>query len=260
MKLNKKPRFISLHYIIPNFITLVSVAFGVSAIRLAFNGEFQMAVVFIFASAFFDAMDGRMARLLKSTTRFGAELDSLADFVAFGVAPAFIFYLWQLHQLGNLGWAISILFLSCSALRLARFNVSVDNRPPFAVNFFQGVPAPMGAILGLLPVMLQLSDWEITLPPLVTAIWAVVVAGLMVSSIPTFAVKKIKIPLRFAGIILAVFVLFIGLLLHFKWEFVVIITIIYVVFIPFSILHYIKLANLPENSKLLKNEQNTHNE
>src|SRR6478735_1180812 len=144
--------------IVPNIITLVALCLGLTAIRLAYEGRFEPAVLAIVVAAALDGVDGRVARMLKGTSRFGAELDSLADFVNFGVAPALILYFWGLHELKSAGWIVALVFAICAGLRLARFNVMIDdpNQPAWAGNFFTGIPAPAGAITVLLPIYLSL--------------------------------------------------------------------------------------------------------
>src|SRR3954464_7327991 len=154
----KRRRFrpIPVRMLVPNLITLLALCAGLTAIRLAFEQKLEWAVAAIVFAALLDGIDGRVARMLKGTSKFGAELDSLADFVNFGVAPALILYFWGLHELGNAGWIAAMVLAICAGLRLARFNVMVDdpNRPAWAGNFFVGMPAPAGAITALLPLYL----------------------------------------------------------------------------------------------------------
>src|ERR671934_1618316 len=151
-------RLIPVRTLVPNLITLLALCAGLTAIRLALEDKLEWAVAAIVFAALLDGIDGRVARMLKGTSRFGAELDSLADFVNFGVAPGLILYFWALHELGNVGWIAAMVFAICAGLRLARFNVAIDdpNRPAWAGNFFTGVPAPAGAIIVLLPIYLHL--------------------------------------------------------------------------------------------------------
>ncbi len=240
MAKNFRPKLIPIIYIVPNAITLASVCVAVSAIRLAFMEKFEWAVIAIIISAILDSLDGRMARLLKSTSKFGAELDSLADFAAFGVTPAIIFYVWGTHELGKIGWAISLLFLSCSALRLARFNVaSFEEKPSFASNYFQGVPAPMGALLGLFPLMIEFSSLsDFVFHHWFLGAWEIIISLLMVSTIPTFAFKKNRINANYAIFILVAVVVFLGLLMHYTWDVLIIVGIFYCAMIPYSAYKY----------------------
>jgi CDP-diacylglycerol---serine O-phosphatidyltransferase len=174
-----------------------------TAIRFAINGDFQYATFAIIAAGIFDGLDGRLARLLKATTQFGAELDSLADFISFGVAPAAVLYLWTMAQLHSVGWAIVLFYAVCCALRLARFNTQLAAEPPpWRANFFSGAPAPAGAGLLMLPMFISFewgggwADW-IARSPYLNAVWISGVALMMVSTIPTVSLKRIRIPHRF---------------------------------------------------------------
>src|SRR6476661_2444799 len=191
----KRRRFrpIPVRTLLPNLITLLALCAGLTAIRLAIEGKLEWAVAAIVFAAMLDGIDGRVARMLKGTSRFGAELDSLADFFNFGVAPALILYFWDLRDLGNAGWIAAMVFAICAGLRLARFNVMIDdpNRPPWAGKFFVGMPAPAGAITVLLPVYLYfLGVFGITRLSVVapiTLIYTLAIAFLMVSRLPVFS-------------------------------------------------------------------------
>jgi CDP-diacylglycerol--serine O-phosphatidyltransferase len=186
----------SVNRMVPNVLTLLALCAGMTAIRFAISGEFDAAVYAIIAAGIFDGLDGRMARLLKATSRFGAELDSLADFVSFGVAPAAVLYLWTMSQLHAIGWAIVLFFAVCCALRLARFNTQLGAEPPpYTAGFFTGAPAPAGAALLLMPMFISFEwgDW-IARSPYLNAVWISGVALLMVSTVPTISLKRIRIP------------------------------------------------------------------
>jgi CDP-diacylglycerol--serine O-phosphatidyltransferase len=190
---------LSVNRMVPNVLTLLALCAGMTAIRFAVNGDFQYAVFAIIAAGVFDGLDGRLARLLKATSQFGAELDSLADFISFGVAPATVLYLWTMTQLHSVGWAIVLFYAVCCALRLARFNTQlVIETPPWAANFFSGAPAPAGAGLIMLPMFISFEwgDW-IARSPYVNAVWISGVALMMVSTVPTVSLKRIRIPHRF---------------------------------------------------------------
>ena len=169
-------RQIPVRKLVPNVITLLALCAGLTGIRLALEGRYELALGAIVFAAMLDAVDGRVARMIKGTTRFGAELDSLADFFNFGVAPGLILYFWGLNALGNLGWIAAMVFAICAALRLARFNVQIEdpNRPDWAGNFFTGVPAPAGAIVVLLPI--YLGFLQVSVPAVVTLIYTVAIA------------------------------------------------------------------------------------
>jgi len=190
---------LSLNRMVPNILTLLALCAGMTAIRFAISGNFQYAVFAIIAAGIFDGLDGRLARLLKATSRFGAELDSLSDFVSFGVAPAAVLYLWTMATLRSVGWTIVLFYAVCCALRLARFNTQLAAEPPpWAANFFSGAPAPAGAGLLMLPmfVSFEWGDW-IARSPYLNAVWITGVALMMVSTIPTVSLKRVRIPHHF---------------------------------------------------------------
>jgi CDP-diacylglycerol--serine O-phosphatidyltransferase len=181
-------------HFVPNAFTVASICFGLTAIRYGLDGRFELAVVLIILAGVFDGLDGRSARLLKITSKIGAELDSLADFLSFGVAPAFLIYLWSLNAVKGFGWAIALLFVICMALRLARFNSELEdpNRPPWTTRFFTGMPAPAAAGVALMPMMLGFAlgaAWPGVWP--LNAVVMVFVALMMVSRVPTFSIKMV---------------------------------------------------------------------
>src|ERR1700752_1774998 len=182
-------REIPVRTLVPNVITLLALCAGLTAIRFSVEGRLEWAIAAIVFAAVLDGVDGRVARLIKGQSRFGAELDSLADFVNFGVAPGVILYFWGLHALGNVGWIASMVFAICAGLRLGGFNVAIDdpNRPTWAGNFFTGVPAPAGAILVLLPIYLNfIGVPRLPVVVLLALIYTLLVALLMVSRLPVF--------------------------------------------------------------------------
>src|SRR5436190_134419 len=190
---------LSVNRMVPNVLTLLALCAGMTAIRFAINGQFQEATISIIAAGVFDGLDGRLARLLKATSSFGAELDSLSDFISFGVAPAAVLYLWTMAQLHSLGWAIVLFYAVCCALRLARFNTQlVTETPPWAANFFSGAPAPAGAGLIMIPMFISFEwgDW-IVRSPYLNAVWISGVALMMISKVPTVSLKRIRIPHQF---------------------------------------------------------------
>ncbi len=194
-----KPRKITeqpISRLLPNMVTIAGMCCGLSAIRFAMLGKFELAVGFIIAAAIIDGMDGRIARMLGATSLFGAQLDSLSDFICFGVAPALVMYMWHLDDLNRIGWAVTLFFAVCTALRLARFNTGLfdDKKEPWEAQFFTGVPSPAGGVLCLLPliVSLQLEGLNI-FPPAIIACHVVLIGALMVSRIPTFSGKKQRI-------------------------------------------------------------------
>ena len=192
---------LSVNRMVPNVLTLLALCAGMTAVRFAMGGNFEAAVFSIIAAGIFDGLDGRMARLLKATSSFGAELDSLSDFVSFGVAPAAVLYLWTLSELHGLGWAIALLFAVCCALRLARFNTEASHEMlSYVAPFFIGAPAPAGAGLVMVPMFLSFEwgDWLFRSPCL-SAVTVTVIALLMVSKVPTVSLKRIRIPHHLGG-------------------------------------------------------------
>ena len=164
MEENKKFKLVSskkTRYLLPNILTLGGVCLGISSIKFSIDGNYSLAVIFILLAAILDTLDGRIARLIKGTSEFGKELDSLTDFVSFGIAPVFILYFWELNNYGKLGWAITLIYSVCCVLRLARFNLTKnDEKNLWKQNYFQGIPSPIGAILILLPLIYELTDFE----------------------------------------------------------------------------------------------------
>jgi CDP-diacylglycerol--serine O-phosphatidyltransferase len=213
-------RPIPVRMLLPNVITLLAICAGLTAIRLSTEGRMELAVGAIVFAAMLDGIDGRVARMIKGQSKFGAELDSLADFVNFGVAPGLILYFWQLHELHNGGWIAAMLFAISGGLRLARFNATMDdpNKPPFASNYFTGVPAPAGAITVLLPIYLAFLG--VPKPPsMLTALYTLLIAFLMVSRLPVFSGKTVRMRVP-PELVLPVFVsviFFIALLISYPW-------------------------------------------
>ncbi len=237
----RRIQHLSLNRMIPNILTLLALASGLTSIRFAFQERWEYSVLAIVVAAVFDALDGRIARLLKGTSKFGAELDSLSDFVCFGVAPGMVLYLWSMNDAGRAGWLIVMLFAMCCGLRLARFNVTVEdeNQPLWVSNFFAGVPAPAGAGLVLLPMILafQFGD-EMLRAPWFVSLFLLGVAGLFVSTIPTFSFKKLVVPRRrlLAAMLGAVMV--IAFIASYPWLSLTIFLIGYIFLIPFSVKAY----------------------
>jgi CDP-diacylglycerol--serine O-phosphatidyltransferase len=236
-------RLIPVRTLLPNVITLLALCAGLTAIRLAFEDKLEWAVAAIVFAALLDGIDGRVARMLKGTSRFGAELDSLADFVNFGVAPALMLYFWGLHALGNGGWIAAMVFAICTGLRLARFNVMVDdpNKPSWAGNFFTGVPAPAGAITVLLPIYVYfLGMPRLAFVAPVTFVYTLAIAFLMVSRLPVLSGKRVGkrvAPEMVLPVFVAV-VLFFALLISYPWVVLTIGTVCYLASLPLGWLSY----------------------
>jgi CDP-diacylglycerol--serine O-phosphatidyltransferase len=232
-------RRVPINILLPNAVTLLGLTAGLTAIRFAVEGRFPDAALAILVAALLDALDGRIARLLRGTSRFGAELDSLADIVNFGVAPAVVLYAWSLNGLGALGWIVAMVFAVCCALRLARFNVALEDpdRPSWMAQFFVGVPAPAGALLVLLPLYLTLLD--IPAPPFgagFTLVFTAVVAMLMVSRLPTFSAKMMGQRVRRDMVLpgLVIFAVFAGVLASYTWQTLAVCSLVYLLAIPFA--------------------------
>ncbi len=229
--------------ILPNTITLIGLCIGLSSIKFALDAKFALAVIAILFAALMDALDGRIARLIKGTSKMGKELDSLGDVISFGVAPAFIMYFWSLNNLGKFGWLLTMIFVVCVALRLARFNVSSNSEPSWKDNYFEGVPSPAGGILVLMPLILSLSEinsikinYDIVVPT-----FFILISFLLISKVPTFAFKKISIPRRMTIFALFGVVLFFGLLLIYTFKVLIICGLIYICLIPVGYFSYQKI-------------------
>jgi len=223
-------------YLLPNILTLGGVCLGISSIKFSIDGNFNLAVILILFASILDALDGRIARLIKGTSEFGKELDSLTDFVSFGIAPVFILYFWELNNYGKLGWAISLVYSICCVLRLARFNLTkVDNQQLWKNNFFEGIPSPAGGLLILMPLIYELSNLNFKIDVRsVTPYLTVIIALLLVSKLPTPSLKKISIsPKTTIFLLLTVGLIFIALLFY-TFETLLTFSFIYFLSIPFS--------------------------
>jgi len=231
--------------ILPNAITLIGVCIGLTSIKFALDGKFALAIVAILFAALMDALDGRIARLIKGTSKMGKELDSLGDVISFGVAPAFIMYFWNLQYLDKLGWFVCLMYVVCVALRLARFNVNYEEEPSWKDNFFEGVPAPAGGIIVLMPLVISFSGlgeffFKINYDLVVPAFF-IVVSILLISTIPSYSFKRIVIPRAMTKFLLFGIVLFFGALLVYTFKILAISTFLYLCLIPVSYFHYKKI-------------------
>lgn len=241
----RRPRFkaIPVRTLVPNLITLLALCAGLTAIRLAIESKLEWALAAIVFAALLDGIDGRVARMLKGTSKFGAELDSLADFVNFGVAPALILYFWGLHDLKSAGWIVALVFAICAGLRLARFNVMADDpdAPAWAGNFFTGIPAPAGALTVLLPIYLYflgVPKGPITI--WLTFLYTLTIALLMVSRLPVFSGKRVgkRVPPEMVLPVFVVVVLFVALLVSYPWEVLSAGAVLYLACLPLGWLSY----------------------
>ena len=243
MQENKKFKLVSskkTRYLLPNILTLAGVCLGISSIKFSIDGNFGIAVTLILFAAILDALDGRIARLIKGTSEFGKELDSLTDFVSFGIAPVFVLYFWELKNYGKLGWAITLIYSVCCVIRLARFNLTkIEETENWKNNFFEGIPSPAGGLLILMPLIYELTNLntEIDIKK-ITPYMTILIAVLLVSKIPTLALKKISISSKMTVfLLLGIGIIFIALLFY-TLETLLIFGAVYLLSIPLSIIIY----------------------
>ncbi len=244
-KISSRTGVVGIHRMIPNLMTLTALAAGLTAIQMAWSDKWEQAVLAILVAAILDALDGATARLLKAQSEFGAQLDSFSDFLAFGVAPSIILYSWILQDSGKVGWMAMIIYAACCALRLARFNLTQKELPAWKKGFFSGIPSPAGAGLALLPMIIWFQDARFFeqfafASPLV-GLWTIFVAAMMVSRIPTYSTKSIKLPAKFAMPALAFAALIIAALVHAPWQTLTIVALAYLVSLPFAVKRFRKL-------------------
>ena len=236
--------------LLPNMLTLIGVCIGLTSIRFALSGEFHLAIIAIIFAALIDGLDGRIARLIKGTSKVGKELDSLTDMISFGVAPAFIMYFWKLNTLGRFGWLICLIYVICVALRLARFNVNSNQEPSWRDNFFEGVPSPAGGILVLTPLIISLTNFnfiQLNYDIIVPAFF-ITTSLLLISKFPSYSFKKIVIQRKTTIFLLFGIVLFFGLLLIYPFNIIAISAVIYLLMLPISFFHYQKLKKQNQDS------------
>tara|TARA_Y100001936_G_scaffold161597_1_gene157858 strand:- start:110 stop:916 length:807 start_codon:yes stop_codon:yes gene_type:complete len=238
----------SARVILPNMLTLIGVCIGLTSIRFALDGRYEFAIIAIIIAAVIDGLDGRIARLIKGTSKVGKELDSLTDMISFGVAPAFIMYFWKLNELGRFGWLVCLIYVICVALRLARFNINTGGEPSWRDNFFEGVPSPAGGILVLTPLIFSMSnielfklDYKIIVP-----IFFIITSFLLISKFPTYSFKKIVIQRKATIFLLFGIILFFGLLLIYPFNVISLSALIYLAVLPISFFHYQKFKKQNE--------------
>ena len=239
-------------YLLPNALTIFGVCLGLSSIKFALDLNYTMAVIAIGLAAILDTLDGRVARLIKGTSKVGKELDSLTDVISFGVAPGFIMYFWALNEIGKFGWMLVLIYTVCCALRLARFNLTIiDDNETWKINFFEGVPSPAAAGLVLLPLILNLSGL-ITFANVaeVSAITILLTSILMVSKVPTYSLKRILIARNLAIFLLLGIGIYLSLLIFYTFETLFLSGLIYVLLIPISYFHY---RYISKKYKIIKN-------
>ena len=242
--------------ILPNMLTLIGVCIGLSSIKFALDAKFELAIIAIIFAGLIDGLDGRIARLIKGTSKVGKELDSLTDVISFGVAPSFIMYFWSLNNLGKFGWLLCLIYVVCVALRLARFNVNSNEEPSWKDNFFEGVPSPAGGILVLMPLILSLSEFNFFTINynILVPVFFISVSFLLISKLPTYSLKKIIIPRSTTVFLLFGIVLFFGLLLIYPFKVIFVSGFIYLGLIPISFLHYRKI-NKQKSVDQTKNDE-----
>ena len=248
--------------ILPNMLTLIGVCIGLTSIRFALSGEFHLAVISIIFAALIDGLDGRIARLIKGTSKVGKELDSLTDMISFGVAPAFIMYFWKLNTFGRFGWLLCLIYIICVALRLARFNVNSNQDPSWKDNFFEGVPSPAGGILVLTPLIISMTNfdyfklnYEIIVP-----IFFITTSLLLISKFPSYSFKKIVIQRKTTIFLLFGIVLFFGLLLIYPFNVMSISALIYLSMLPISFFHYQKLKKKNDDKNNIDEDDDLEDE
>ena len=242
----------SARMLLPNILTLIGVCIGLTSIRFALDGRFEFAIIAIIFAALIDGLDGRIARLIKGTSKVGKELDSLTDMISFGVAPAFIMYFWKLNVLGKFGWLLCLVYVICVALRLARFNVNSNQEPSWKDNFFEGVPSPAGGILVLSPLIVSLSgfDYFELNYNIIVPIFFIMTSFLLISKFPSYSFKRIAIPRKTTIFLLFGIVLFFGLLLIYTFDVIAISIFVYLILLPISYLHFNNIKKKHENDKV----------
>ena len=242
----------SARMLLPNILTLIGVCIGLTSIRFALDEKFEIAIIAIIFAALIDGLDGRVARLIKGTSKVGKELDSLTDMISFGVAPAFIMYFWKLNTFGRFGWLLCLIYVICVALRLARFNIHSNQESSWKDNFFEGVPSPAGGILVLTPLILSLSGFNFAFLnyDMITPAFFVITSFLLISKFPTYSFKKIVIPRRTTIFLLFGIVLFFGLLLIYTFNVIAMSAAVYLLLLPISFFHFQKIKKQHENEKI----------
>jgi CDP-diacylglycerol---serine O-phosphatidyltransferase len=248
--------------ILPNMLTLIGVCIGLTSIRFALDGKFEFAIIAIIFAALIDGLDGRIARLIKGTSKVGKELDSLTDMISFGVAPAFVMYFWKLNTLGRFGWLVCLIYVICVALRLARFNVNSNQDPSWRDNFFEGVPSPAGGILVLTPLIISLTNFnyiQLNYDIIVPAFF-IITSLLLISKFPSYSFKKIVIQRKTTIFLLFGIVLFFGLLLIYPFNMISISALVYLLMLPVSFFHYQKLKKQNQDKDSIEEDDDLEDE
>jgi CDP-diacylglycerol--serine O-phosphatidyltransferase len=244
---SRSRRELPLVQLLPNFLTLAGLCSGLTAMRFSMSDQFQVAVALVVLAALLDGLDGRVARLLSSESALGAELDSLSDFLSFGVAPGFILFQWSLNEISGFGWIAVLILVICCALRLARFNIASAAALPEAKGWFQGVPSPAGAHLVMMPMYLDfLSEGSLILPSIVVAFWTILVAGMMISHLPTWSFKSSTVYAENARYILLGFVALAAVLLNYPWLTLFLLGVVYLATVPLAVRQHRQRKARPE--------------
>jgi len=250
MDFSRRPRLrlLPLPALAPNILTLLALCAGLTAVRFALAEKWELAVASIFIAAILDGLDGRVARLLKVSSKFGAELDSLADFVSFGVAPGMVLYLWSLQTAGGLGWVVALAYIICVGLRLARFNTALEDpaKAAIAARFFTGVASPPGAGLALFPMVLYFQlGWDVLRSAPLVGLWSLMIGGLMVSSLPTFAFKKVRVRRDLVLPTLLIVGLLAASIATMPWATLAVIGVAFMATFPFSYREHARMTRSP---------------
>ena len=235
--------------LLPNAITVLALCSGLSAVQFALTGRFDLSIAALTAAALFDSLDGRIARLLDATSKMGAELDSLADCVSFGVSPALVLFIWRLNDDHRVGWVVALVFAVCAALRLARFNTLLDDteRPPYDKEFFVGVPAPAAALVAVTPLLIEIQFgpgfWS---RPLVVGVWMLLVAALMISRLRTLSMKTVRVPAQLIAPLLVLVTLAGAAIITVPFLALALAVVVYLLHLPYAVYRYRWLARHPE--------------
>ena len=243
----RRLRNLSINSLAPNILTILALCAGLTSIRFALQERWELAVAAVVLAGILDGLDGRLARLLKGVSKFGAELDSLSDFICFGVAPGFILHQWTLHQLGGVGWILVLGFAVCCALRLARFNTATEDpeQPQWTADFFTGVAAPAAAGMMLLLMFLDFQGvGELARSPYLNGAWTAVVAFLMVSQVPTYSFKRVRVRRDFIMPTLLLVGIGAAALATYPWLVLTVIGFAYMASIPLAIRSFVKLKDI----------------
>jgi CDP-diacylglycerol--serine O-phosphatidyltransferase len=226
--------------LLPNTLTIFGVCLGLSSIKFALDLNYTMAIIAIAFAAILDTLDGRVARLIKGTSKVGKELDSLTDVISFGVAPSFVMYFWSINEIGKFGWMCVLIYTVCCALRLARFNLTtINENETWKINFFEGVPSPAAAGLALLPLILSLSELiKFENQAIISIICLLFTSVLMVSNIPTYSLKRILIPRNLTIFVLLGIGIYLSLVIFYTFQTLFLTGVVYILLIPISYYHY----------------------